>query len=36
MMRDIREQLSEKYWEHPDIVKNDMEAILGKYRIKKQ
>ena len=31
MMRDIRETLSEKYWKHPDILKQEMEAIRQKY-----
>jgi hypothetical protein len=30
-MREIREKLSEKYWKHPDILKQDMEAIRKKY-----
>jgi hypothetical protein len=34
MMRDIREKLSEKYWKHPDILKEEMEAIRKKYNIK--
>ena len=33
MMREIREQLSEKYWKHPDILKKEMEAIRKKYNI---
>ncbi len=32
-MRNIREQLSEKYWKHPDILKKDMEAIRKKYNL---
>ena len=35
MMRDIREKLSEKYWKHPDILKQEMEEIQKKYHIKK-
>jgi len=35
MMRDIREKLSEKYWKHPDILKQEMEEIRKKYHIKK-
>ena len=31
MMREIREKLSEKYWKHPDILKQEMEAIREKY-----
>jgi hypothetical protein len=31
MMREIREKLSEKYWKHPDILKEEMEAIRIKY-----
>ena len=31
MMREIREKLSEKYWKHPDILKQEMEAIRKKY-----
>ncbi|MFA5330721.1 MAG: hypothetical protein WC384_23210 [Prolixibacteraceae bacterium] len=34
MMRDIREKLSEKYWKHPDILKQEMEAIRKKYKLK--
>jgi len=34
MMRDIREKLSEKYWKHPDILKQEMEAIRKKYNLK--
>jgi hypothetical protein len=33
MMRDIREELSEKYWQHPDILKQEMEAIRQKYHM---
>ena len=36
MMRDIREKLSQKYWNHPDILKKEMEAIRKKYNIKHQ
>ena len=34
MMRDIREKLSEKYWKHPDILKQEMEAVRLKYNLK--
>lgn len=33
MMREIREKLSEKYWKHPDILKQEMEAIRQKYSL---
>lgn len=33
-MRDIREKLSEKYWKHPEILKQEMEIIRKKYNIK--
>ena len=33
MMREIREQLSEKYWKHPDILKKEMQAIREKYNL---
>ncbi len=33
MMREIREKLSEKYWKHPDILKQEMEAIREKYNL---
>jgi len=33
MMRDIREKLSEKYWKHPDILKQEMKAIRQKYNL---
>lgn len=33
MMREIREKLSEKYWKHPDILKQEMEAIRQKYNL---
>ena len=33
-MREIREKLSEKYWQHPDILKKDMKAIRKKYHLK--
>lgn len=32
MMREIREKLSEKYWKHPDILKQEMEEIRKKYK----
>lgn len=31
MMREIRENLSEKYWKHPEILKKEMEEIRKKY-----
>ncbi len=34
MMRDIREMLSEKYWQHPGILKKEMEEIRKKYHFK--
>ncbi len=34
MMREIREKLSEKYWENPDILKTEMQAIRKKYNLK--
>lgn len=33
-MREIREKLSEKYWKHPDILKQEMKAIKEKYNLK--
>lgn len=33
MMRDIRENLSEKYWNHPEILKKEMEEIRKKYTL---
>ncbi len=33
-MREIREKLSEKYWKHPDILKQEMQAIREKYNLK--
>jgi len=33
-MREIREKLSEKYWKHPDVLKQEMEAIQKKYNLK--
>jgi len=35
-MREIREKLSEKYWQHTDLLKKDMEAIRKKYNFKPQ
>lgn len=35
-MRNVREQLSEKYWKHPEVLKQDMEAIREKYKLKLQ
>jgi hypothetical protein len=34
MMREIRENLSLKYWKNPDILKKEMEAIREKYHLK--
>lgn len=34
MMRQIREQLSEKYWKHPELLKKEMQAIREKYNLK--
>ncbi len=34
MMREIRENLSEKYWKHPEILKQEMQAIREKYNLK--
>ena len=31
MMREAREQLSLKYWQRPDVLKQDMEEIHKKY-----
>lgn len=36
MMREIREELSQKYWRHPDILKKEMEAVRKKYNIKQR
>jgi len=33
MMREIREKLSEKYWKHPDILKQEMQKIREKYNL---
>lgn len=35
-MRKVREELSEKYWKHPETLKKDMEAIREKYNLKWQ
>lgn len=35
-MRKVREELSEKYWQHPDVLKKDMETIREKYKLKLQ
>lgn len=32
-MRKIREKLSLKYWQHPDVLKKDMHAINTKYNL---
>lgn len=34
MMREIREKLSEKYWKHPEILKQEMQKIREKYHLK--
>ncbi len=34
MMREIRENLSEKYWKHNDILKKEMQDIREKYNLK--
>ena len=34
MMREIREKLSEKYWKHPEILKQEMQNIREKYHLK--
>lgn len=31
MMRDIREKLSERYWNNPDVLKKEMQEIREKY-----
>ena len=36
MMREIREKLSERYWQHSDILKKDMEEVRKKYNIKEK
>lgn len=36
MMREIREKLSEKYWQHPDQLKKEMAAIRKKYNMQDQ
>lgn len=33
MMREIREKLSEKYWKHPEILKQEMQKIREKYHL---
>lgn len=33
MMREIREKLSEKYWKHPEILKQEMKKIREKYHL---
>ena len=35
-MRNIREQLSEKYWKQPEVLKKEMQAIREKYNLKVQ
>lgn len=34
MNRDIREKLSEKYWKHPALLKQEMNAIRLKHNLK--
>lgn len=31
MMRDIREKLSERYWNNPDVLKKEMQEVREKY-----
>jgi hypothetical protein len=33
-MREVREKLSERYWQHTDILKKDMKEIGKKYNFK--
>ena len=33
MMREIREKLSEKYWKHPELLKQEMQNIREKYQL---
>lgn len=33
-MREIRQNLSEKYWKNPEILKTEMRAIKEKYNLK--
>ena len=33
MMREIREKLSEKYWKHPELLKQEMQEIREKYHL---
>lgn len=33
MMREIREKLSEKYWQKPNVLKKEMETIRKKYKL---
>ena len=33
MMREIREKLSEKYWKHPELLKQEMQKIREKYHL---
>lgn len=34
MMREIRDELSEKYWQHPELLKQDLKKIREKYKAK--
>jgi hypothetical protein len=35
-MREIREKLSEKYWQNPEALKKDLATIRKKYNFKTQ
>ncbi len=35
-MRNSRENLSEKYWKHPEVLKKDMQKIREKYKLNLQ
>jgi hypothetical protein len=35
-MREIREKLSEQYWQNPEALKKDMALIRKKYNLKTQ
>ncbi len=35
-MRNSRENLSEKYWKHPEVLKKDMQKIREKYKLNVQ
>jgi hypothetical protein len=36
MMREIRDRLSEKYFRHPELEDQDLEAVRKKYSIRPQ